>query len=82
MASGTYCIATRVGGIPELLDDEWLIDANSPEQLAEAIEKSIDNPSLVTKQVEQNLVTVRDYAEDKLKLRRENFYNELKRISV
>lgn len=82
MASGTYCIATRVGGIPELLNDEWLIDANSPEQLAEAIEKSIDNTALVTKQIEQNLITVRDYTEDKLKLRRENFYNELKRISV
>ena len=82
MASGIFCIATRVGGIPELLDEKWLIDANSPDQLAIAIENVINNPKLVLEQIAQNLKRVNDYSEIVLKQRREDFYNEIKRISI
>lgn len=82
MASGIFCIATRVGGIPELLDDKWLIDANSPDQLAIAIENAINNPKLVLEQIVQNLKRVNNYSEIVLKQRREDFYNEIKRISI
>lgn len=82
MASGIYCIATRVGGIPELLNDEWLINPDNSFQLAESIERAIANPKRVEKQILQNLSRVKDYAETVLKRRREDFYNELIRIST
>ena len=47
MATGRYAIATKVGGIPELLPDATkgtLINPNAPEQLAETIRKAAENP--------------------------------------
>jgi len=43
-ASGVPCIATRVGGIPEVLGDEagMLIEPNSREALVKAMEKMLD----------------------------------------
>jgi glycosyltransferase involved in cell wall biosynthesis len=49
MASGLPVIASRVGGIPELIDsgvDGVLVNADVPEELAAAIGDLIDRPSL------------------------------------
>lgn len=81
MASGIYCIATRVGGIPELIDDKWLIDSDNSIQLANSIEMCINNPELVKKQIEENLDKVHQYSETILIRRREDFYKELIKIS-
>lgn len=49
MQFGLPVIATRVGGIPDIIDDGFngfLIDINSPEQICNRIKKLILNPSL------------------------------------
>ena len=49
MASGLPVVASRVGGIPELIDsgvDGVLVNADAPEEFAEAIGDLIDRPSL------------------------------------
>jgi glycosyltransferase involved in cell wall biosynthesis len=49
MAVGRYVIATRVGGIPEVLSDPnlgKLIDPESPDQLADAIVGAMKDPRL------------------------------------
>jgi glycosyltransferase involved in cell wall biosynthesis len=43
MALGLACVGTRVGGIPELLEDEWLSDSGRPDQMAEKIQRLIDD---------------------------------------
>jgi glycosyltransferase involved in cell wall biosynthesis len=48
MAAGLPVIATRVGGIPELVEDGHtgrLIDPDAPDALADAVLAMIDNPS-------------------------------------
>lgn len=52
MASGVPCIATRVGGIPEWIEDKkngLLISPGSPDEVAEAILTLVSNPALSSK---------------------------------
>ncbi len=47
-ASGTIVISSRVGGIPDMIEDNvtgLLVDVNSPEQIKEKVEWIINNPS-------------------------------------
>lgn len=49
MATGLPCVATRVGGIPEILIDEQnglLVQPGAPDQLRAAINRLIDDPEL------------------------------------
>jgi len=49
MAAGLPIVATSVGGIPEMIEngrDGLLVASKNPEELATAIEKLIDNPTL------------------------------------
>jgi glycosyltransferase involved in cell wall biosynthesis len=50
MASGRPVVATRVGGIPEVVEDGKsgvLVSPHSPEELAEGVERLITNPVLM-----------------------------------
>ena len=49
MASGVPVVATRVSGIPELIESErdgLLVEPNSPEKLADAIDRLLKHPEL------------------------------------
>ena len=81
MARGKYCIATRVGGIPELLEDKWLIDPDNVEQLVNAVLRVINDKGLIKEQTEQNFVTVQEYKESVLTKKRVDFYNQVKSYS-
>jgi glycosyltransferase involved in cell wall biosynthesis len=48
-ACGTPVVASRVGGIPEILDDESLVPPNDPHLLADAIERAIERPNVVSR---------------------------------
>jgi glycosyltransferase involved in cell wall biosynthesis len=48
-AAGIPAVASKIGGIPEIIDDNQtgiLIEAGNDKQIAQAIEKLLDNPSL------------------------------------
>lgn len=54
-AHGRPVIATKVGGLPEVIDDTksgFLVDPEQPELLADAIAKYIQNPDLAKRQGE------------------------------
>lgn len=80
MSVGLPCIGTRVGGIPELLEDRCLIDVNRSDQLAVTIERMIEDNSFV------NDIKIRNYNKSKefnhfdLKARRDEFFNKVKEI--
>lgn len=49
LACGTSVVASRVGGIPEILNDESLVPPNDPHLLAEAIARAIQRPTITSR---------------------------------
>ncbi len=79
MARGLPCIASRVGGIPELLASEDTIAEVKPTLLAEKIQETLSDPSQLLTMSMRNLDTVKEYTVHKLDERRHRFYEEVKR---
>ncbi|HEY1922574.1 MAG TPA: glycosyltransferase [Tepidisphaeraceae bacterium] len=48
-ACGTPIVASRVGGIPEILDDDSLVPPNNPKLLADAIERTLAQPNVTSR---------------------------------
>lgn len=80
MARGLPCIATNVGGIPELLDAKFLVESNDWQQLAEKIHDLMSSPSDLTAASEENLTCAQQYEYEKLNLRRAEFYHSYSQI--
>lgn len=77
MALGLPCISSPVGGIPELIEDKFLVDPHSITGYADKIIEMISNPSLMEKISEENIDKARAYSNDKLQLKRNDFYKKL-----
>ncbi|MCP9612823.1 glycosyltransferase [Coprobacter tertius] len=81
MACGLPCIGTKVGGIPELLDKDVLVEVNDAEGLADKVIQMLQDASFANEQANRNLEEARKYKDSVLSKRREAFYKELIRIS-
>ena len=74
MARALPCIATNVGGIPELLDAGVLVPPNEPGRLAEKMSGlAADRPQMGTLSA-RNLNVARRYEHSRLQTRRNEFY--------
>lgn len=80
MARGLPCIATNVGGIPELLPSKYLVRTESPSELAGRIEFIVENPALMEEMSCENLEKSKEYSETILKEKRRKFYKRLREI--
>jgi glycosyltransferase involved in cell wall biosynthesis len=49
LACGTSVVASRVGGIPEILNDESLVPPKDPHLLADAIARAIQRPNVTSR---------------------------------
>lgn len=78
MASAMPCISTPVCGIPEILNDEFLVEYNDVEKLANTIESVITNPVMMTIASKDNVNTASKYTSDILQERRTDFYYKLR----
>ena len=78
MAHGLPCIGTRVGGIPELLEDAVLIPPENPAALAEKLSEMLENFMFADATATRNLETAREYEDEILQVKREEFYKTLK----
>lgn len=78
MARGLPCLASRAGGIPELLADEYLFPPKDSVALAKAIESLFVDRRKIEKMARQNLRTAKKYCADGLKCRRKALYQKLK----
>lgn len=74
MARGLPCIASRVGGIPELLPDEALAPPGDAAALASIIARACQEPAWRRQMAERNFARAQDFHAEALKLRRESFY--------
>jgi glycosyltransferase involved in cell wall biosynthesis len=78
MAVGTPCVATAVGGIPELLPPEALIRPNDPAGLAELIERLLGSPELRRRLIELGDAVLGDFRPEAQGLRRRTFLRGLR----
>ena len=81
MACGLPCIGTPIGGIPELIGDDFLVEINDPVSLANKIQVLINAPQIAHQQAIRNLLLSHDYEESKLELKRKLFYDYLKKLA-
>ena len=78
MTRALPCIGTRVGGIPELLAEEDLVDPDDVPQLAAKINEVGSNPERLTEMSERNLRQAQQYRPETLTKRRNEFYGFLR----
>lgn len=80
MASGLPVVATRVGGIPEIVEDGVsgiLVPARDPRALAGAMLRLANDPGLRARLGEAGRVRVRDFSADRTEERTRTMYQEV-----
>lgn len=77
MARGLPAVATHVGGIPELLDNQWLVPPGQPEPLAEKLKLMLNNYALRGRAQNANARRALEYSDKVLSKRRYDFYTAL-----
>jgi glycosyltransferase involved in cell wall biosynthesis len=77
MARGLPCVATDVGGIPELLVSEDLVPAGDAMSLAAKLMSVLGNPQRRAAMSARNLEKAREFHYDALSLKRRDFYTHL-----
>ena len=75
MSMGCPVIASTAGGIPELLNEKWLIKPGDYHRLAELIIEMLDSPTSQMEAARENYVTSLDYTNDVLVPRRQAFWD-------
>lgn len=81
MARALPCIGSTVGGIPELLGEEFVVPAGDVESLAEKIEEVLADKRKLREMSWRNLEKAHEYCIDKLNPRRKAFYQRLYEIT-
>ena len=79
MAHGLPCIGSKVGGIPELLENSALVEKENVPQLAQLIEQMINNLDFTNEQAVRNLKEAQLYKEDILRQKRIVFFDYIKK---
>jgi phosphatidyl-myo-inositol dimannoside synthase len=79
MSRGCPCIASAVGGIPELLEPSDLVPPNSPEALAKLILQVAANSDRLLAMSERNLAKAAQFSPQTLNESRRVFLEEVKR---
>jgi glycosyltransferase involved in cell wall biosynthesis len=72
------CIATHVGGVPELLAADECVPAGKPTQLAAALLALLDDPHRLTRLSHENLLRAHRFASPILRQRRVLFYGQVR----
>jgi glycosyltransferase involved in cell wall biosynthesis len=78
MACGLICLASNVGGIPELLEDEFLFQWNSSEQFAGKIIELLDENENLERLSIKNQQKAMNYSYNNLQKKRDAFYRKAK----
>lgn len=77
MAVGLPCLSTAVNGIPELLEEEFLIEQQDADGFAKKAAKILTNANEYKRISERNVNKAREYENSVLTARRNEFYEKL-----
>jgi glycosyltransferase involved in cell wall biosynthesis len=78
MARGLPCIGSRVGGIPELLEEDEMVEPGNVPHLAEKLISVMTDHDRLGNMSERNLVKAREYRCEALSRKRREFYTEVR----
>ncbi len=78
MARGVPCVGSNVGGIPELLAAEDLVEPGDVAALARKITEVLSNPQRLSSMSARNLARAGEYRNDVLFARRIDFYGKVR----
>lgn len=81
-ATAAPIVASRVGGVTELLDAKDMVPPKDARALAERILETLIDPSRRAAMSVRNLATALEYDSTVLDARRQTFYEELRRIVI
>ena len=81
MARGLPCVSTRVGGIPELISYRALVNKNNHRELADKIHEVLKNSDFANKLAKENYEKSKLFKFSMLKSKREEFFEEVKRLT-
>lgn len=81
MARALPCVATNVGGIPELLDAEDMVPPNDANALAAKLQEVLSNPERLTRMSAHNLAKAQEYRSEVLENKRSEFYRHLRKAT-
>ena len=81
MAQGLPVIGSDAGGLPELLDREWIVKRGDAPALAMAIKRMIDNPAMMMEQGKRNFAEAQKYHHEKLSAIRHDFWSTVKQAA-
>src|SRR6185369_9527918 len=81
MARGLPCIASNVGGIPELVGPDELIPPNDPVALADAILALLNDPLRMARISDENSRKAHEYSDEVLAPRRKEFYEHVRSVT-
>jgi glycosyltransferase involved in cell wall biosynthesis len=82
MARSLPCIASNVGGIPELLSPENLVPPGDASSLARKLIEVLRDPRRMETMAACNLRRAADFREDLLETRRHAFFQEVRRVTA
>jgi L-malate glycosyltransferase len=74
MARGLPCLGSNVGGVPELLPPEDLVEPGDIDALAQKIREMVTDPERMARMSARNLAKAREYQDDVLQQQRTDFY--------
>ena len=80
MATGLPCVASKVGGIPELLADEVLFDPHDLDSFTKKTAEILKNQELYEKLSEQNYRKSLEYKSDVLNKKYVDFFTKLRNL--
>ncbi len=77
MARALPCLGSRIGGIPELLDAEDLVEPGDVEDLAQRLNERFGDAAWMRRASQRNLQRAREFSDEKLCERRTAFYRRV-----
>lgn len=81
MAVGLPCVASKVGGIPELVPEQFLFAPKDVNGFALAVERLITNPKLMEEESRRSIDKATQYTVPVLQSRRNDYYTKIKAIA-
>jgi len=78
MAASLPCVATNVGGIPEILNGNCLVEPKDPNMLANKIIELITDENKMMKYSKENYLKATGFSKSILDAKRSNFYSIIK----